>query len=67
MKTILASLLSARFSACRWPGIEPAEARRRCNPPARTRGFGADGTISPLFCVVDNSLALRSYRAEAMA
>lgn len=34
-------------------------------PPCRQAGYGADGNMGPLFCVVDNPVALRYFAPMA--
>jgi hypothetical protein len=63
MKAIAASLATALILVgAAWAhGLTAAREDAALQPPCAQAGYGADGDMSPLFCVVDNPVALRYF------
>ena len=63
LKAAAASLLTALvLVGAAWAhGLTPTRAHAALQPPCPQAGYGADGDMSPLFCVVDNPVALRYF------
>jgi len=65
MKAVAASLLTALvLVGAAWANgltSTPARGGTALSPPCPQASYGVDGTMGPVFCVVDNPVALRYY------